>query len=107
MAHARKVDNDIIQTAAVKDKDARARTVAGVVRQRRLRADKERAFYAGLVPRLGGAVKGVDDGVGGYAEDAMDGGDVALEHGDVELGVVARRRRLVWLVEGGCVGFVV
>lgn len=104
MAHLRQVDDDVAQATAVQDKDARPRGVVWVGRVGRLGADEEGALDAGLVPVLGDAVKGVDDGVGGDAEDAVDGGHVALEHGDVELGVGARGRGLVVRGRGGAAG---
>ncbi|OAQ97339.1 hypothetical protein LLEC1_04993 [Akanthomyces lecanii] len=96
------VDNDVAEAAAVEHEDARAGRVVGVAGQRGLRAHKEGALDARLFPALGDAVEDVDDGVGGDAEDAEDGGHVALEDGEVELGVFAQGRRRVRLL--GCDG---
>lgn len=78
-----------------------------IFRQRRLRTDEHGALDAGLFPALGGGVEGVDDGVCGDAEDPADGGEVALQDGEVELGVCSWRGSLVGGGHDGGVGFVV
>lgn len=81
--------------------------MVNVLGQRRLRTDKHGALDAGLFPALGGGVEGVDDGVGGDAEDPADGGEVALQDGEVELGVCSWRGRFVGGGHDCGVGFVV
>lgn len=107
MTDPRQIDNHVIQTAAAQHKDTCSGPVVDVLGQRRLRTDKHGAFDAGLFPALGGAVEGVDDGVGGDAEDPADGRQVALQHGEVELGVCSWRGRLVGGGHDCGVGFVV
>lgn len=72
-----------------------------------MRADKHSAFHARLLPALRGAVEGVDDSVGCYAENGVDRGEIALEDGKVEFGVCARRRGRVVVMYGCSIGFVV
>lgn len=81
--------------------------MVGVLWQRSLRANKHGALDAGLFPALACVVECVDDGVGSDAQDPADGRQVALEHGEVELGVCSRRWGLVSGCCDGGVGFVV
>lgn len=110
VAHARQVDDEVLQPAAAEYEDAQPRALGRVVGEGPLGADEHGALDAGLVPALLGGREGVDDGAGGDAEDGADGGEVALEDGEVELGVCPRggRRRVVVLgLHLGGVGLVV
>jgi hypothetical protein len=107
VGYPREVHDHIVQSSSVEDKHTSSRYLARIFGEWALRADKHGTFNARLFPTLRSAVERVDDGIGSYAEDGVDGGEIALQHGEVELSVCAWRWWRVVGMYGGGIGFVI